>query len=130
MCYEAAIVSAGGDKTTFAKSLIISLEDVAANWYSRLPPRVHLLLATTQRKVPTQFLGVRSGARYGRRFSILRSARKRNTPQFLPKVFTAESLVSRGIKRPSHHLGHQSFAGGALAQPPRQKAVENSAGAL
>jgi hypothetical protein len=39
MCYEAAIASAGGDEATFTKSLIISLEDVATNWYSRLPPR-------------------------------------------------------------------------------------------
>jgi hypothetical protein len=38
MCYEAAIASAGGDEVTLIKSFIISLEDVAANWYSRLPP--------------------------------------------------------------------------------------------
>jgi hypothetical protein len=37
MSYEAAIASAGGDEATLIKSLIISLEDVAANWYSRLP---------------------------------------------------------------------------------------------
>jgi hypothetical protein len=37
MCYETAIASARGDETTFTKSLIISLEDAAANWYSRLP---------------------------------------------------------------------------------------------
>jgi hypothetical protein len=39
MCYEAAIASTDGDETTIVKSLIISLEDVAANWYSRLPPK-------------------------------------------------------------------------------------------
>jgi hypothetical protein len=38
MCYEATIASAGGDKATLAKSLIISLEDAVTNWYSRLPP--------------------------------------------------------------------------------------------
>jgi hypothetical protein len=31
MCYKAAIASAGGDKATLIKSLIISLEDTAAN---------------------------------------------------------------------------------------------------
>jgi hypothetical protein len=36
MCYEATIASAGGDKTTLAKSHIISLEDAATNWYSSL----------------------------------------------------------------------------------------------
>jgi hypothetical protein len=39
MCYEAAITSVGGDDATLAISLIISLEDVATNWYSRLPPK-------------------------------------------------------------------------------------------
>jgi hypothetical protein len=39
MYYEAAIASAGGDVATLTKSLIISLEDVVANWYSRLPTR-------------------------------------------------------------------------------------------
>jgi hypothetical protein len=38
MCYKDAIASAGGDKATLAKSLIIYLEDAATNWYSRLPP--------------------------------------------------------------------------------------------
>jgi hypothetical protein len=38
MCYEAVIASAGGDEATLIKFLIISLEDAAANWYSRLPP--------------------------------------------------------------------------------------------
>jgi hypothetical protein len=37
MSYEAAMASAGEDEATLTKSLIISLEDVAANWYSRLP---------------------------------------------------------------------------------------------
>jgi hypothetical protein len=39
MCYKAAIASAEDDEATLLKSLIISLEDTAANWYSRLPPR-------------------------------------------------------------------------------------------
>jgi hypothetical protein len=39
MCYEAAIASAGGDNTTLAKSLIISLEGTIGNCYSRLQPR-------------------------------------------------------------------------------------------
>jgi hypothetical protein len=39
MSYKAAIASAGGYEATLAKSLIISLDDAAANWYSRLLPR-------------------------------------------------------------------------------------------
>jgi hypothetical protein len=38
MSYEAAIVSAGANKATLAKCLIISLEDAAVNKYSRLLP--------------------------------------------------------------------------------------------
>jgi hypothetical protein len=37
--YKVAIALARGDETTLAKSLIISLEDAATNWYSRLLPR-------------------------------------------------------------------------------------------
>jgi hypothetical protein len=37
MSYEAVIASVGGDETTLAKSIIISLEDAATNWYSTLP---------------------------------------------------------------------------------------------
>jgi hypothetical protein len=33
MCYEAVVALAEGDEATLAKSLIISLEDAAANWY-------------------------------------------------------------------------------------------------
>jgi hypothetical protein len=39
MCYDAAIASAGGNEATLTKFLIISIEDVATNWYSRIPPR-------------------------------------------------------------------------------------------
>jgi hypothetical protein len=39
MCYEATIASAGGNEATLTKSLIISLDDAAANWYFRLLPK-------------------------------------------------------------------------------------------
>jgi hypothetical protein len=39
MCYKADTTLDGGDEATFSKSLIISLEDATANWYSRLLPR-------------------------------------------------------------------------------------------
>jgi hypothetical protein len=38
MSYQAAIALSGGDEATLTKSLIISLEDADANWYSRFPP--------------------------------------------------------------------------------------------
>jgi hypothetical protein len=39
MSYEAVIASSGRNDMTLAKSFIISLENAAANWYARLPPR-------------------------------------------------------------------------------------------
>jgi hypothetical protein len=39
MSYEATIASFSGDETTLTKSFIKSLENAAANWYARLPPR-------------------------------------------------------------------------------------------
>jgi hypothetical protein len=38
MCYKAEIALSSEDDATLAKSVIISLEDAAANWYSRLSP--------------------------------------------------------------------------------------------
>jgi hypothetical protein len=38
MCYETAIATTGGDEATLTKSLIASLVDAVANWYSKLPP--------------------------------------------------------------------------------------------
>jgi hypothetical protein len=51
MCYEAAIASAGSDKANLAKTIIISLEDAAANWYSRLPPCCIYLLQHLKDKI-------------------------------------------------------------------------------
>jgi hypothetical protein len=39
MSYETVITSFGGDETTLVKSFIISLKNVVANWYARLPLR-------------------------------------------------------------------------------------------
>jgi hypothetical protein len=57
MCYEAAIASTGGDEATLTKSLIISLEDVAANWYSRLLPRCIYLWQQLKDKILLNFQG-------------------------------------------------------------------------
>jgi hypothetical protein len=59
---------------------------------------MHLFFAIAQRKVLAQFTGVPSGAQHGRRFSILRSKRKRNIVQLLLKVPTAEGLGSGSIR--------------------------------
>jgi hypothetical protein len=57
MSYEAAIASFGGDKTTVAKSFIISLENVGANWYARLPPRSMTSWSQLKEKFLVNFKG-------------------------------------------------------------------------
>jgi hypothetical protein len=57
MCYEATIASAGGDEATLTKSLVISLEDAAANWYSRLLPRCIYYWQQLQEKFLLNFYG-------------------------------------------------------------------------
>jgi hypothetical protein len=37
--HEVVIASAGRDEATLTKLLIISMEDAATNWYSRIPPK-------------------------------------------------------------------------------------------
>jgi hypothetical protein len=54
-------------------------------------------LAIAEREVPTQLSRVPSGAQLIRRFSVMHSKRERNTPQFLPKVFTDEGPSLEGI---------------------------------
>jgi hypothetical protein len=39
MSYEVAIAPFRGDEATLTKLFILSLENAAANWYARLPPR-------------------------------------------------------------------------------------------
>jgi hypothetical protein len=73
MCYEATITSAGGDEAMLAKYHIISLEGVAANWYSRLT-KMHLFLSAIQREVLAKIPGFPSGAQHRGRFSVMHSA--------------------------------------------------------
>jgi hypothetical protein len=51
------IASSGGDDTTLAKSFIISLENAAANWYARLPPRSIASWAQLKEKFLLNFQG-------------------------------------------------------------------------
>jgi hypothetical protein len=55
MPYEAAIASFSGDETTLTKSFIISLENTAANWFARLPPRSIISWAQLKEKFLVNF---------------------------------------------------------------------------
>jgi hypothetical protein len=57
MYYEAAIASSGWDDTTLVKSFIISLRNITANWYARLPPRSITSWAKLKEKFLVNFQG-------------------------------------------------------------------------
>jgi hypothetical protein len=80
MSYEAAIASAGGDEATLAKSLIISLEDATANWYSRLPSGCIYSWPQLKEKFLLNFSRVPSGAQLRGSFFVMHSTRERKTP--------------------------------------------------
>jgi hypothetical protein len=55
MSYENDIASAGGDKATLTKFLIVSLEDTVTNWYSMLPPGCIYSWQQLKEKFPLNF---------------------------------------------------------------------------
>jgi hypothetical protein len=55
MSCEAVITSFDGDKTTLAKSFITTLENAAAKWYARLPPRSIISWAQLKEKFIINF---------------------------------------------------------------------------
>jgi hypothetical protein len=88
MCYEVVIASASGDDGTLAKSLIISLEGVAANWYSRLPPRCIYPWKQLKEKFVPNFQAFQVELTTEEDFL---SCAQYHAAQFLPKFFAPES---------------------------------------
>jgi hypothetical protein len=82
MSYKAAIASAGGDEATLAKSLIISLEDAAINWYSRLPPGCIYSWPQLKEKFLLNFQGFQAELDSGMIFCRAFKERKKHSPIF------------------------------------------------
>jgi hypothetical protein len=82
MCYEAAIASAGGNEATLAKSLIISLEDATANWYSRLPPRCIYSWQQLKDKILLNFQGFQAELDTEEDFLSCAQREKETLPKF------------------------------------------------
>jgi hypothetical protein len=96
MCYEATIAFAGEDEATLMKSLIIPLEDVATNWYSRLPPRCIHSWQHRKDKILLNFQGFK--AELDTEGDFLSCVQKERTiARFLLKVPSAKSPGTRGI---------------------------------
>jgi hypothetical protein len=114
MCYEAAIASARGDEATLAKSLIISLQDVAANWYSKLPPCYIYSWQQLKDKILLNFQGFQTELDT-KEFFFVRSKGERFITRILSKVPLAQSPNTKGVRRASHSSSHKSFEGRAIA---------------
>jgi hypothetical protein len=107
MCYEATIVSAGGDEATLTKSLIISLEDVAVNWYSRLPPRCIYSWQQLKEKFLLNFQGFQAELDTEEDFLSYTQREKETLPNFYqrflqlmsqaPEVFD-DQVIAQAIK--------------------------------
>jgi hypothetical protein len=107
MGYEAAIASVGGDKATLAKSLIISLEATAANWYSRLPPHCIYSWQNLKDKILLKFQGFKAELDTEEDFLSCVQKEREPLPEFYrrclqliaqaPEVFD-EQIIAQDIK--------------------------------
>jgi hypothetical protein len=125
MCYEAAIASAGGNKSTL-KSLIISLEDAAANWYSGLLLCCIYSWQYLKDKIFLNFQGFQAELDT-EEDSLMHSKGERIITEFLLEVLLAQSPGIRGVQRASHRTSYKSFKGRPFAQPLGLKMAQNSA---
>jgi hypothetical protein len=90
MSYEADIASMWGDKGTLAKSLIISLEGAATNWYSRLPPGCIYSWQQLTENVLLNFQGFQAELDMEEDFLSYAQKEKKTLPNFYWRFFAAE----------------------------------------
>jgi hypothetical protein len=107
MSYEAAIASFRGDETTLTKLFIISLENGAANWYARLPPRSITSWAHLKEKFLVNFQGFQADVSTEEDFFSCQQYERETLPDFFrgflrlkaqaPEVFD-EQAITQAIK--------------------------------
>jgi hypothetical protein len=87
MCYEATIASSGGDDTTLTKLFIITLENAAANWYTRLPPRSIALWAQLKEKFLVNFQGFHGDLSMEEDFFSCQQYERETPPNYFRRFF-------------------------------------------
>jgi hypothetical protein len=107
MSYEAVIASFGGDDTTLTKSFIISLENGAANWYARLPPRSIASWVQLKEKFLVNFQSFHAELSTEEDFSRANNMKERHC-QIFPHVPSSQSVSPEGLRRVSHNTSHKS----------------------
>jgi hypothetical protein len=85
MSYEVVIASSGGEDTTLTKSFIISLENVAVNWYARLPPRSIASWAQLKEKFLVNFHGLQEDLSTEEDFFSCQQYERETLPNFFRK---------------------------------------------
>jgi hypothetical protein len=80
MYYEAAISLAGKDEATLTKSLIVSLEDTAGNWYSRLAPKCIYSWKQLKEKFMLNFQGFKRLSAQKKIFCLTPNMRRKHCP--------------------------------------------------
>jgi hypothetical protein len=91
MYYEAAIASVRDDEATLTKSLIISLEDAAAKWYSRLPLWCIYLWQQLKDKILLNFQGFQAELDTEKDFLSYAQREKETLPEFYRRFLQLKS---------------------------------------
>jgi hypothetical protein len=115
LCYEAAIASAGGNKATLAKSLIISLEDAAANWYSILSSRCNYLWQQLKDKILLNFKGFQAELDTEEDFLSCAQRKEETLPEFYRSFLQLKAQTPKVSDEQVITQNYQSPNGGALA---------------
>jgi hypothetical protein len=103
MSYEAVIASFGGDDTTLAKSFIVSLENGAANWYARLPPRSIASWVQLKEKFLVKFQSFHAELSTEEDFSRANNMKERHCQIFSTCSFVSKRKPRRSQKsKPKH----------------------------
>jgi hypothetical protein len=129
MCYEAVIALVGGDEATLTKSLIIALENAAANWYSRLPSRCIYSWQQLQEKFLLNFQGFQAELDIEKDFLSCAQREKETPPNFYRRFL---QLKAQALKVSDDQVIAQAIK--ALCAGPLQshlvRATQNSVKAL
>jgi hypothetical protein len=123
MRYEAAIASSGGDETTLAKSFIISLEGVAANWYATLKPWSIQSWHHHREKFQVNFHGFQADLSTEEDFLSCAQYEKEALSDFCRRFLRLKAQALEVW--PGYHTSHKGIARRTVTQPFHQTASKN-----
>jgi TFIIF-interacting CTD phosphatase-like protein len=93
MSYQVVVASSRGDDATMAKSLIITLEGLALNWYTRLPPLSIESWNGLRDKFLLNFQGYRPDTDALAELSLCKQQEKETLREYYKKFLTLKSQL-------------------------------------